>query len=159
MPVCPTPFDDPVLSGLLDGGIAGSGVTDGETGVASGFLPGTVLGVVFGVKFGLVPGVTFGLVPGVAFGFVPGIGFGDTGVVSGGMVLLGFVVVLLGLVVWFCWFCGIELCEPIALGLVDGAAFPVLPVRACAKAQQPHSRSMLVESSSLRFILSPLVQN
>ena len=154
-PVCPTPFDEPVLSGSPDGGTAGSGVTVGETGVASGFVPGTVFGVVFGVKFGLVPGVTFGLVPvvafglvpGVTFGFVPGTAFGDTGVVSGGMVLLGFVVVLLGLVVWVR---GIELCD---------CAFAALPVRACAKAQQPHSRSMLIESSSLRFILSPLVQN
>src|SRR5271169_3748001 len=89
VPLCPTPFDEPVLSGLLDGGIAGSGVTVGETGVASGFVPGTVLGVVFGVKFGLVPGVTFGLVPGVTFGLVPGIGFGATGVVSGGVALAG----------------------------------------------------------------------
>jgi len=61
LPLWPTPFDESLMSGLLDGGTAGSGRTDGETGVASGFVPGTVLGVVFGVKFGLVPGVRFGL--------------------------------------------------------------------------------------------------
>jgi hypothetical protein len=51
----------------------------------SGFVVGTVLGFAFGVKFGFVPGVMFGL--GVA-----------SGAVSGGIVLLGFAVVLLGLV-------------------------------------------------------------
>lgn len=72
----PCHSDDPLMSGLLDGGMTWSGWLDGETGVASGFGLGTVLGVVFGVKFGLVPGVRFG--------------FGDaSGAVSGGIVLLG----------------------------------------------------------------------
>jgi hypothetical protein len=148
------PFDEPVLSGLLDGGIAGSGVTVGETGVASGFVLGTVLGVAFGVKFGLVPGVTFGLVPGVAFGL------GATGVVSGGIVLLGFVVVLLGVVLPLevgLWFCGIELCAPMVLGLVHCAGLPALPVRTCANAQQQHRRTMPLVRISLCFIFSPLV--
>ena len=155
MPLCPTPFDEPLLSGSRDGGIAGSVLTDGETGVISGFVLGTV-------KFGLVPGVTLGLVSGVTFGLVPGVkfGFGDTrGVVSGGIVLPGFVVALSGLVVLLevgLWLCGIALCEPIVLGLVD---CPALPERACATAQQPHNRSTPVENSNLRFILSPLMWN
>lgn len=84
-PVCPAPFDEPLLSGLVDGGAAGSGLTDGETGVASGFVLGTVLGFLFGVTSGLVPGVIFGFR--VA-----------SGAVSGGIVLPGLAVVPLGLV-------------------------------------------------------------
>jgi hypothetical protein len=73
------------MSGLPDGGAAGSGLSEGETGVTSGFVVGTVPGFLFGVKFGFVPGVRFGL--GVT-----------AGAVSGGIVLLGLAVVLLGLV-------------------------------------------------------------
>ena len=85
LPVCPAPLDELLLSGLVDGGAAGSGLTDGETGVASGFVLGTVPGFLFGVTSGLVPGVIFGFR--VA-----------SGAVSGGIVLLGLAV-LLGLVV------------------------------------------------------------
>jgi hypothetical protein len=68
---------DPFMFGSAEGGgVIALGVTpgvlDGETGVTSGFVLGTVLGFVFGAKFGLVPGVTFGLVSGVK------LGFGDT---------------------------------------------------------------------------------
>ena len=59
--------------------------TDGEVGFMSGFVLGTVLGFAFGVKSGFVPGVTFG------FGAA-------SGAVSGGILLLGLAVVLLGLV-------------------------------------------------------------
>jgi hypothetical protein len=85
-PVCPVLFDEPLMSGLTGGGAAGSGGADGETGVKSGFVPGTAFGFVLGVKLGLVSGVTFG------FGTASG------ATLSGGMVLLGLVVVLLGLV-------------------------------------------------------------
>jgi hypothetical protein len=139
LPLCPIPFDEPFISGLLGGGMAGSGWADGETGVASGLVPGTVLGVVFGVKFGLVPGVT--------------LGFGDaSGVVSGGMVLLGFVP-LLGLTVVGLWVCGIVLlCAPME---PDGPG--LLPAPVCASAQQPHSKSAPVKRRDLRFMVSPLV--
>jgi len=85
LPLWPVPVADPLMSGLLEGGVAASGLLDGETGVTSGFVLGTVLGLVFGVKSGFVPGVRFGF--GVA-----------SGAVAGGIVLFGLVGVLLGAV-------------------------------------------------------------
>jgi hypothetical protein len=96
-PVCPAPFDDPLLSGFAEGGAAGSGETDGETGAASGFVLGTLLGVESGVKLGLVPGVTLG------------VGAASGATASGGTVLLGLPLRLSGLVVAF----GLVFCVPL----------------------------------------------
>jgi hypothetical protein len=109
-------------------------LTGGETGAMSGSVLGTVLGWVLGVKSGFVPGVKFGF------------GAASAGV-SGGIVLLGFSTVLLGLV----WLAG--LCELTAPAVFDGPE--VLPVVDCATAQQPHNRNMLVTRSSLCFMFHP----
>jgi len=81
-PLCPAPFEEPATSGFAGGGVAGSGLTGGETGAMSGSALGTVVGLVLGVKSGFVPGVKFGF------------GAASAGV-SGGIVPLGFSVVLL----------------------------------------------------------------
>jgi hypothetical protein len=102
----------------------------------SGFVLGTVLGFAFGVKSGFVPGVTFG------FGAA-------SGAVSGGIVLLGLAVVLLGLVLVL-GFWGVGFCEPIVLVLGDCPV--LLPAAVCANAQQPHSRSTPVKRRNLSFM-------
>jgi hypothetical protein len=137
-----------VEDGFVEFGVA-PGALPGEVGVISGFVLGTVLGVEFGDMFGLVPGVWFG------FGAA-------SGVVSGGIVLLGLLAVPLGLVAEP----GVVLRDPFwAVGLCDMvpvldcpvllADCPVLlpaPVPVWANIQQLHRNSMATTRRNLCFI-------
>jgi hypothetical protein len=118
-----------VSGGIVELGFA-FGVVDGEFGVTSGVVPGCV-GIVLGVV--VVPGIVVVL------------GNGAVGVVLCPFivpVLLG--TVLGGIVVW------VELGMPIVL-LAWPVAAPGLAL-VCAKAQQPHSRSVAVDRNSFRII-------
>ena len=147
--VVPPGFIPGVAFGFVEDGFVEFGIVPGEVGVISGFVLGTVLGVEFGDMFGFVPGVWFG------FGAA-------SGVVSGGIVLLGLAA--LGLVAEP----GVVLCDPFCVvGFCDMvpvldcpvllADCPVLlpaPVPVCANIQQLHRNSMATTRRNLCFICS-----